>query len=77
MVLQYSCAYPNLSYNLYSKCVKLFASTDLFVSFNKSTYNFNEDSGVAQPELILSNPSSTDITVKVNSRDSTAISSHE
>jgi len=52
-------------------------STVLTVSFNHPTYDFNEESGVAQPELILSNPSSTDITVKVNSRDSTAISSHE
>jgi len=53
----------------------MFVSTDLFVSFDKPTYGFNEDGGVAQPVLVLSNPSSTDITIKINSSDITAISS--
>ena len=39
------------------------------VSFNQSTYSVNEDDGPAQPVLVLSNPSSTDITVQVISSD--------
>ena len=35
------------------------------VNFEQSTYNVNEDDGPAQPVLLLSNPSSTDITVQV------------
>ena len=42
------------------------------VSFNQSTYSVNEDDGPAQPVLVLSNPSSTDITVQVRSNDITA-----
>ena len=43
------------------------------VSFNQSTYSVDEDDGAAQPVLVLSNPSSTDITVQVISSDDTAI----
>ena len=42
------------------------------VSFSQSTYSVNEDDGPAQPVLVLSNPSSTDITVQVESNDITA-----
>ena len=35
--------------------------------FSQTTYNVNEDAGPVQPTLILSNPSSTDITVQVTS----------
>ena len=42
------------------------------VTFDQSTYNINEDDGPVQPVLVLSNPSSTDITVQVRSRDITA-----
>ena len=42
------------------------------VSFESSTYTVNEDAGPAQPVLVLSNPSSTDISVQVNSMDETA-----
>ena len=37
----------------------------IVVSFEQSTYSVNEDGGSVQPVLVLSNPSSTDITVQV------------
>ena len=40
--------------------------------FNQSTYSVNEDDGPAQPVLVLSNPSSTDITVQVRDNENTA-----
>ena len=42
------------------------------VNFGQSTYSYDEDAGPAQPVLVLSNPSSTDITVQVLSTDGTA-----
>ena len=42
------------------------------IIFSKSTYSIDEDAGPAQPVLVLSNPSSTDITVQVRSIDITA-----
>ena len=44
------------------------------VSFSHSTYRFNEGDGPAQPVLVLSNPSSTDITVQVIDNENTAMS---
>jgi len=44
------------------------------ISFNQSTYSVNEDDGPAQPVLVLSNPSSTNITVQVSDIQNTAIS---
>ena len=44
------------------------------VRFDQSTYSFNEDAGPAQPVLVLSNPSSTDITVQVRDTQNTATS---
>jgi len=44
------------------------------VSFSQSTYNINEGAGAAQPVLVLSNPSSTDITVQVRDTENTATS---
>jgi len=41
-------------------------------SFNESKYSFNESSTQAQPVLVLSNPSSTDITVQVVSMNGSA-----
>ena len=43
------------------------------VSFNQSTYSVNENDGPAQPILVLSNPSSTDITVLLFNVDGSAI----
>ena len=45
---------------------------DIMVSFIQSTYSISEDAGPAQPVLVLSNPSSTDITVQVTNTDGTA-----
>ena len=47
-------------------------ATAITVSFSQSTYTVGEDDGVVQPVLVLSNPSSTDITVQVISTDNTA-----
>ena len=44
------------------------------VTFNQSMYSFTEDDGPAQPVLVLSNPSSTDITVQVTDIGNTATS---
>ena len=45
---------------------------DITMSFNQSTYSVDEEDGPAQPVLVLSNPSSTDITVQVRSNNITA-----
>ena len=45
-------------------CIYLFNLVST-VSFEQQTYSVDEDDGPAQPALNLSNPSSTDITVKV------------
>jgi len=42
------------------------------VNFEQSTYNIDEDDGPAQPVLVLSNPSSTDIIVEVLNTDESA-----
>jgi len=42
------------------------------VKFNQLVYNVNEDEELVQPKLILSNPSSTEITVQVNDNSVTA-----
>ena len=40
--------------------------------FNQSMYSVNEDAGPVQPVLVISNPSSTDITVQVTNTDGLA-----
>ena len=52
----------------YTNCVLLI---DVSVSFSQSTYSVDENNGPAQPVLVLSNPSSTDITVQVRSNNIT------
>ena len=42
--------------------------------FNQTTYSVDEDDGPAKPVLVLSNPSSTDITVQVRDTQNTATS---
>ena len=42
------------------------------VSFEQSTYSVDEDDGPAQPVLVLSNPSSTNIIVQVFNIDGSA-----
>jgi len=42
------------------------------VKFTKSKIKVKEDNGLTQPVLVLSNPSSTDITISVFSTDGSA-----
>ena len=51
-------------------CIRMCIAPQL--SFNQSTYNVDEDDGPTQPVLVLSNPSSTDITISVFSTDGSA-----
>ena len=48
----------------------------LNVRFEQSTYSVDENAGPAQPVLVLSNPSSTDITVEVFDTSSSATSEY-
>ena len=43
------------------------------VAFNQSTYSVNESSGPVQPVLVLSNPSTVNISVQLMNNDNTAI----
>jgi len=45
---------------------------DINIEFDQLTYSVDEDDGPAQPVLVLSNPSSTDITVQVETSDQSA-----
>ena len=58
---------------VYVETIHIIFQIGCIASFNQSTYIFNEDDGPAQPVLVLSNPSSTDIVVEVLSDDNTAI----
>ena len=51
-------------------CISCFLA--ITVMFNQSMYSVNEDAGPAQPVLVISNPSSTDITVQVTNTDGSA-----
>ena len=56
-----------------SQCIKyVYISLDTSVKFNQSAYSVNEGNEVLQIVLVLSNPSSTDITVEVLSTDGSA-----
>ena len=46
------------------------------MSFNQSTYSVDEDDGPAQPVLVLSSPSSANITVQMFSIDGSAAGKH-
>ena len=48
-------------------------SLAITVMFSQSLYSVDEDTGVTQPVLVLSNVSSTDITVEVFNTDGSAI----
>ncbi|XP_065909619.1 uncharacterized protein [Dysidea avara] len=58
--------------NHYQAVVTIKENDFITMSFNQSAYSVDEDDGPAQPVLVLSNPSSTDITVEVRSNDITA-----
>jgi len=57
---------------MFSRYVTVVNSYLVAIGFNQSTYTVDEDDGPAQPVLVLSSPSSTDITVQVRSNDVTA-----
>ena len=42
------------------------------VSFSQSVYTINENGGPVEPVIVLSNPSSTDVTVQIRDRGGTA-----
>ena len=42
------------------------------ISFNQSAYSIAEDGGLVQPVLVLSNPPSVDITIRVVDTGTTA-----
>ena len=46
------------------------------INFDDSTYSIDEYDGAIHPVLILSNPVSTDVTVKVLSTDGSADGEH-
>ena len=50
--------------------------TAIMINFSQSSYSVNEDDGVVQPELILSNPSSYLFTIQVMSNNITASSKY-
>ena len=52
--------------------IVVYTSLAPIVTFDQSTSNVDEDDGPAQPVLVLSNPSSTDITINVFSTDGSA-----
>ena len=45
---------------------------DITVMFSETTYSVNENAGSAQPVLVLSNPSTSDVTVEVTTTDGSA-----
>ena len=45
---------------------------DITVTFKQSMYYVDEDEEAVKPTLVLSNPSSTNITITVNTRDNAA-----
>ena len=47
---------------------------EIIVRFSRSTYRVNEDAGPVSPVLVLSNPSSTDITIQIRDTQITATS---
>ena len=47
---------------------------DIVLRFNQTVYSVNEDDGIVQPVLVLSNPSSYDVTIQVNDDEITATS---
>ena len=46
--------------------------TAITIRFTQSTYSVDEESGVMEPTMVLSNPSSTNITVYVRDNSNTA-----
>ena len=43
------------------------------VTFEQSLFNVNENAGLVQPVLILSNPSSTSVVIEISNTDGSAL----
>ena len=56
--------------------VAIMSFIDSTITFDQSAYTVDEDIGSVQPVLVLSNPSSTDITVQVTASSNTATGEH-
>ena len=52
----------------------LYILSDIIVRFSKTTYSIDENNGPVQLTLILTNPSSIDITVQVKDNEVSATS---
>ena len=52
--------------------ILVFCSLAITVMFSETMYSVNENSGPAQPVLVLSNPSSTSFNVTVTNTDGSA-----
>ena len=53
--------------HMHKKFIFYILSLALTVWFSQTTYSVDEDAGPAQPTLVLSSPSSTNITVEITS----------
>ena len=80
MSLLWICEYRNTQFIVYVMCVvnglslSLPQLVDTTISFKQQVYNVGEIDGLAQPTLVLSNPSSTDITIQVRVKRNNATS---
>ena len=59
-----------------SNIVFKFVSVAISINFSQSLYTSNENTMTVQPILLLTNPSSTDVTVQVMSINITAFGKH-
>ena len=57
---------------MYYKYINTFYLTVATISFNQSMYSVIENEGPVQLVLVLSNPSSTDVTVRITNGEGTA-----
>ena len=62
--------------NIYSflSCFAVYHLVAITIMFSETTYDVDEDDGSARPVLVLSNPSSTVITVRVREVERSAAS---
>ena len=58
-------------------CSYLYLLADIVLKFNQPIYVVNEDDGIVQPVLVLSNPSSYDVTIQVNDDEIYALSKYQ
>ena len=61
---------------MYIVVYALYLLVDIVLRFNQTVYRVNEDDGVVHPVLVLSNPSSYDVTIQVIDDEITATSKY-